>query len=496
MARTTGDVLNLPLVPLPKSVTLLKGSVEVSKLQRITSPSDTREISQGIESWKKGLSGSRTGSLPFQIKLSSKVVQNAEGYRLQIHATGVLIEAAKPAGVFYAFQTLRQIESHGSLPCLDIEDEPRFKWRGAHLDVSRHFYDAEFIKRFIDQLAFLKLNTFHWHLVDGPGWRLPIRKYPRLTSIGAWRKDKRDQPWNWQATELSVNGRKDGDYGGSYSRSQIRDIVKYAKARFVTIVPEIEMPGHSYAALIAYPELSCNPDTIAVEGLHGSDTFCAGKEETFQFFEDVLSEVCEMFPNSPIIHVGGDEVSPTPWSRCPLCQIKLHQLGLSEPKELQPYFMNQIAKFLAKKGKRMMGWDEILDGTLPRDTAVTVWRNAAIATKAIAGGHPVVMCPTSSLYFDTKPQDLSPEKVYAFEPLPSDISALQSDLVWGIESCLWTENVQTPQDVSMHLNQRQSAMAEVAWTPSNRRDWSSFKLRLAGHMEQLNRFASLLPPKK
>jgi hexosaminidase len=386
-----------------------------------------------------------------------------EGYRLKIDRFGVELTAATPNGLFYGFQTLKQLWTTSfGLPCVDIVDKPRFAWRGMHLDVSRHFFDKAFVKRYIDLLAAHKLNVLHWHLVDGPGWRIEIRKYPKLTEIGAWRVDKRNQPWDWRATELCFEGKTDKAYGGCYTQDDIREIVQYAKERFVTIIPEIEMPGHSYAALVAYPELACHPDTIRQDGLRGMDTFCAGNEKTFTFLNDVLDEVAALFPDAPYIHVGGDEVSPAAWQHCPKCQAKMNELGLKKAEDLQPYFMGRIATHLAAKKRQLIGWDEIAAGKLPADAAVMVWRDPAVVRQVVGQGHPVVLAPGSHLYFDQAQRDpkteppnggglVTLEKVYSFEPVPTDLPEAQQKLILGVEACLWTEHVQTPEQAEYML---------------------------------------------
>ena len=509
------EVLSPGLVPAPvsckisanpndrMSIGLLQLGVDSAALKDPAARRFSRIASQ-IEEWLKenrrqpdpALRQGPFGMLVLSLKPQDALALGPEGYRLKIDRTGGSLTATTPAGLFYGFQTLKQLTQDHKCPFVEITDVPRFAWRGMHLDVSRHFYDKAFVKRYIDLLAAHKLNVFHWHLVDGPGWRIEIKKYPKLTEIGAWRIDKRNQPWDWRATELCFDGKTDKAYGGYYTQDDIREIVQYAKERFVTIIPEIEMPGHSYAALVAYPELSCHPDTIRKDGLRGMDTFCAGNEKTVEFLKNVLDEVAALFPDAPYIHVGGDEVSPIAWSNCPKCQAKMQELGLKKAEDLQPYFMGRIAQHLAAKKRKMIGWDEIAAGKLPDDAAVMVWRDTAVVRQVIGQGHPVVLAPGSHLYFDhaqrnpkTEPPNagglVTLEKVYSFEPVLKDLPEAQQKLILGVEACLWTEHVQTPKYAEYMLLPRLGALAEVAWSPTEKRDWANFQKRLPGYLDWL-----------
>jgi hexosaminidase len=426
-----------------------------------------------------------------------------EGYLLDVGANGIVIRAAAPAGLFYGVQTLRQLLAPASagaaasvrarsltVPSVSIEDRPRFAWRGAMLDCSRHFFPKEFVKRWIDILALHKLNTFHWHLTDDQGWRIEIKRYPRLTEVGAWRVDREDKHWN--AREPQKPGEA-ATYGGFYTQDDIREIVAYAAARFVTIVPEIEMPGHAKAALTAYPEFSCTggPFTVPPGGYWPiTDVLCPGRDGTFEFLANVLAEVADLFPG-PFIHVGGDEVDKTEWKRCPKCQARIKAEGLKDEQELQSYFVRRVEKILAAKGKRLVGWDEILEGGLPPRATVMSWRGTEGGIAAAQAGHDVVMSPTSHCYFDYYQGDPSYEplgiggdiplrKVYSFEPVPEVLSEAEAAHILGGQANLWTEYVSNGRHAEYMALPRLAALAEVVWTPEARRSWDDFAARVPG----------------
>ncbi|MCY2924416.1 MAG: beta-N-acetylhexosaminidase, partial [Planctomycetota bacterium] len=371
--------------------------------------------------------------------VGAKAALGEEGYQLTVTPQGVTIRAPAAAGVFYGVQSLRQLlpaEAFGparaggtawALPCGEIEDRPRFPWRGMMLDVSCRFFPVAFIKRWIDLMAMHKMNVFHWHLTDFGGWRLEIKGDPALTEVGAWRAG--DGKGSLDLDSLYFRGRNDpeGVYGGFYSQDEVRDIVAYAASRFVRVVPEIEMPGHSFETLAVHPELRC-----PVEGNERQDAFCAGNEKTFEFLEAVLSETMELFPDT-FIHIGGDEVPKGYWARCPLCQARMKAQGLESPDELQSYFTNRIERFVSGKGRRMIGWDEILEGPLAARAAVMSYRIGVDGGRAAAAGHDVVMTPGTHCYFDyyqstdfaCEPQRmgllLPAQTVYAFEPIPEGL---------------------------------------------------------------------------
>jgi hexosaminidase len=413
--------------------------------------------------------------------------RGVEGYALSVRSDQVIIRALTPAGIFYACQTLLQllpaaIESKTTVQGQDwtirqveIEDQPRFPWRGMHLDVGRHFMPIEFIKTYIDLLSSYKLNIFHWHLTEDQGWRIEIKRHPKLIDIGAWRLE---------------NGER---YGGYYTRTEIQEVVDYARQRFVTIVPEIEMPGHSVAALAAYPELSCTggPFTVATTWGIFKDVYCAGNERTFEFLENVLAEVIEMFPG-PYIHIGGDECPKTRWQACPQCQARIAREGLKNESELQSYFIKRVEQFLRANNRRLIGWDEILEGGLAPEATVMSWRGVKGGIKAARLGHDTVMSPNSYCYFDHY-QSLSKRepkafggylplrKVYSYEPVPLALTAEQAKHILGAQGNVWTEYMPTPEQVEYMLLPRMCALAEVVWSAQHLRYREDFRARLSAH---------------
>ena len=434
------------------------------------------------------------------LELTGEERQPEGFYNLQVSRRKIHISASSAAGIFYGMQTLRQLfppefesgsevkSTAWELPCLFIEDYPRFAWRGMHLDVSRHFFPAEFIKRYIDLIAMHKMNVFHWHLVDDQGWRIEIKKYPRLTGVGAWRVDREDQPWN------ARDPQKPGEvatYGGYYTQAEISDIVKYAGERNVTVVPEIEMPAHVTSALAAYPEYSCTggPFTVPPGGLWPiTDIYCAGKDETFEFLEDILTEVMGLFP-SEYIHIGGDEADKTEWKRCPECQERIRQEGLKDEAELQSYFIRRIEKFLSDNGRKLIGWDEILEGGLAPGAAVMSWRGMSGGIEAATSGHYVVMSPGSHCYFDYYQADPSTEpkaiggyttlkKVYSFDPVPDALAEEDKKYILGAQANLWTEYITDPGHAEYMVLPRMSALAEVLWLPEEKLEWKDFSRRI------------------
>ena len=378
---------------------------------------------------------------------------------------------------------------------MNIVDEPRFKWRGMHLDVGRHFFDVSFIKKYIDYIAMHKMNIFHWHLTEDQGWRVEIESYPKLTEISAYRDESlighyRDEPREY-------DGKK---YGGYYTKDEMKDIVDYAKKRYITVVPEIEMPGHSRAALAAYPELSCTegPHTVAkLWGVH-KEVFCAGKESTFEFLETVLTEVSEIFPGE-YIHIGGDECPKDRWRNHDLDQDRMRKERLSNENELQSYFIKRIEGILNNLGKRLIGWDEILEGGLAPGAIVQSWRGMEGGISAANAGHEVIMSPTSHAYFDyyqSRDIDNEPlaiggylplDKVYQFEPVPEEIDEDKAHLILGGQGNLWTEYISTDEKAEYMALPRMSAMAEVLWSPRHLLNFESFSKRMEWHYLRLDR---------
>jgi hexosaminidase len=401
-----------------------------------------------------------------------------EGYELTVSADSVILRAAQPAGVFYGTQTIRQllpaeIESgkkvltvEWTIPCVQIKDKPRFAWRGSLLDCCRHFMSKDFLKRYIDLLAYHKMNRFHWHLTEDQGWRIEIKKYPRLTEVAAWRGEDK--------------------YGGYYTQQDVRDIVEYAASRYVMVVPEIEMPGHSQAALAAYPELSCTGGPFEVATNWGviKDVYCAGNDRVFEFLQDVLSEVIELFP-APYVHIGGDECPKDRWQKCPRCQARIKAKGLKDEHELQSYFVKRIEKFLLSKNRRLIGWDEILEGGLAPAATVQSWRGISGGIAAATSGHDVIMSPTSHCYLDYSHGRISIEKIYSFEPVPQELTAEQAVHILGGEGNMWTEHA--PQElVDYRVYPRLTALAEVLWSPKEQRSWQDFSQRLDSHYRRLD----------
>ncbi len=406
-----------------------------------------------------------------------------EGYALTVEAARVVVRAPTAGGLFYGVQTIRQLVSPGesaarSIPCVRVVDAPRYRWRGMLLDCCRHFMTKAFVKRYIDLLAYHKMNVLHWHLTEDQGWRIEIKKYPKLTEIGAWR------------------GAGDAKHGGFYSRGDIKEIVAYAASRHVTVVPEIEMPGHALAALASYAELSCTGGPFEVGtrwGVYG-DVYCAGNDKTFAFLEDVLSEVLELFP-SPFIHIGGDECPKDRWKTCPRCQARIEAEGLADEHELQSYFIRRIEKFLNGKGRRLIGWDEILEGGLAPNATVQSWRGLGGAVAAARAGHDVISSPTSHCYLDyaqvrhpTEPTQMgfiNLETVYGFEPMPAELTPEEARHVLGAEGNIWTEHA--PQErVDHQVFPRLCALAEVMWSPAEARDWDDFRTRMNTHYRRLD----------
>ncbi|MCG3149641.1 MAG: Beta-hexosaminidase [Verrucomicrobiae bacterium] len=417
-----------------------------------------------------------------------------EGYELHITPTSVTLHANAPAGFFYGQQTLRQLRAaDGSLPCCRIWDKPRFGWRGLMVDVARHFFTKDEIKHFLDVMAAHKLNVFHWHLVDDQGWRIEIKRYPKLTELAAWR----NSIGFGLDPGASRNYRADGRYGGFYTQAEIREIVAHAASQHITIVPEIEMPGHSSAALTAHGELTCsgNPCTTNQDGgiFHG--IFCAGKEAPFEFLQNILTEVIELFPGQ-YIHIGGDEVPKDNWKKCPHCQQRMRNEGLQNEEELQSYFIRRVEKFINAQGRRLIGWDEILEGGLAPNATVMSWRGVAGGIAAATAGHDVVMTPFTHCYFDFyqgkvgQPKAIGGyiplEKVYEFEPVVPEIPAEKTHHVLGGGANLWTEYMPNYGHLQYMTYPRACALAEVLWSPKESRDFAGFQTRLARHTKLLD----------
>ena len=429
----------------------------------------------------------------------SGTVPGDEAYLLDVMDGYIQITASKPAGFFYGIQTLRQllpveIESKKQvtdinwwIPNINISDNPRFKWRGFLQDVSRHFLPKEYIMELIDYLSYHKINTLHLHLTDDQGWRIEIKKYPKLTEVGAWRVDHNDK--HWMERPEQKEGEK-ATYGGFYTQEDIKEIVAFGQSRQVTILPEIEMPAHSRAAMASYPEFSCTggPFTVASGGSAPiTDIFCAGNDAAFTFQEDVLTEVMELFP-SEYIHIGGDEAAKAEWGKCPKCKKRVHTEGLENVDELQSYFIKRIEKFLISKGRKLIGWDEILKGGLAPEATVMSWRGIKGGIEAAEQGHDVIMTPMSDTYVNMYQgqKDMEPyawggylplSRIYAFDPQKS-MSEKAAKHVLGGQACLWSEYV-TEKEMAMYMTfPRLAALAETLWTPKELKDWPDFSRRV------------------
>ena len=426
-----------------------------------------------------------------------------EGYELAVNSERIEIRAVKAEGLFRGVQTLRQllppeVESPElasgtawEVPAVRITDKPRFQWRGLMLDVGRHFFPLTSTKRLIDLLALHRMNVLHFHLTEDQGWRIEIKKHSRLTSVSS---NRRESP--------KVGNRHEGDgkpYGGFYTQDEIREIVAYAVSRYITVVPEIELPGHSQAVLAAYPELGCTggPYEVATRwGVH-KDVYCAGKEETFEFLQDVFDEVLDLFP-SEYIHIGGDECPKDRWKECEFCQARIESEGLADEHELQSYFIARMEKYLNARGRQIIGWDEILEGGLAPNAAVMSWRGVEGGIKAANAGHNVVMSPTSHCYFDycqSEDKENEPEaiggllpleQVYSLDPVPGELPADKHSYIIGVQGNVWTEYIRTPEEVDYMTFPRACALAEVAWTPPELRDWDDFRDRLDGMLRRLD----------
>ncbi len=411
----------------------------------------------------------------------------AEGYTLTVTASGAVISASDEAGAFYGFQTLRQLlpvpafaaaRQEGvrwRAPAVTVRDAPRFSWRGLMLDCSRTFQSPEYLRKTMDRMAVYKLNVLHLHLTDDQGWRIEIRKYPELTRKGARFAAKYGEPEENQ---------------GFYTREEMRALIAYARARQITIVPEIEMPGHSMAALACYPHLSCRERQQEIYPFGkgptlSADSFCAGKEVVFAFFADVLAEVAELFP-SEFIHVGGDEVLKDAWKACPECQARIKAEGLKDEKELQSYFIRRAEKIVRGHGKRLIGWDEILEGGLAPNATVMSWRGIRGGVAAARAGHDVVMSPHSHCYFDYAYTSIDTERVYAYEPVPEELTAAEARHILGVQANFWSHLARTPERVDAQLFPRLLALAEVAWSPEAGRAYPRFRNGLAPQLERLS----------
>ena len=439
------------------------------------------------------------------IVISSDASLPPEGYRLVVSPDGVRIQAADAAALFYAFQSIRQLlppeveherihpDVDWSLPAVEILDHPRFSYRGLMLDVSRHFFEVEFVKRFIDLMSRYKFNRFHWHLTDDQGWRIELSAYPRLTEVGAWRRE------TMIGNNLKTYGGDGIPHGGFYTQDEIREILDYAAERYVSVIPEIEMPGHSTAALAAYPEYGCHPGPYEVPVSWGiKKDIYSPSDATFSFLEDVLAEAMQLFP-SEYIHIGADEVPKDQWEASSLAQEVMAREGLADENELQSWFIRRIETFLNANGRRLIGWDEILEGGLAPNATVMSWRGMGGGVEAARQGHDVIMTPKDCVYFDYYQSDSASEPVagrfghpipldtvYAFEPIPDELSEREARHIIGAQGNVWTEFISTPEHAEYMTYPRALALSEIVWSPKARRSLEGFSRRLNTNIAHLD----------
>lgn len=488
----------LSVIPVPLSADLQKGAFQLNDQTKLWIDAPQED--------KTRLADYIAGS-PFQLDAAlEEVVDNvvilqqvdrlpditsSEGYVLEVTPKQVKIRAASGAGLFYGVQTfLQMVNEKKELPVGTVTDEPRFAYRGMMLDVSRHFFDVNFVKKQIDAFAYYKLNRLHLHLTDAAGWRIEIDKYPRLTEFAAWREFPTWKEWWNNGRQYSEEGSKNA-YGGYYTKEDIRELVAYAESRYITIIPEIEMPAHSEEVLTAYPELSCTHEP------YKQADFCVGNEKTFEFLENVLTEVMELFP-SEYIHIGGDEAGKASWPTCKLCQARMKKEGLKDVNELQSYLIHRIEVFLNGHNRKLLGWDEILEGGLAPNATVMSWRGTEGGMKAVESGHKAIMTPGEFCYFDSYQDapDSQPEaiggylplsKVYSFNPVPDTLSAEKVGLVYGVQANLFTEYIPTPEHAEMMIYPRVLALAEVAWSAPSKKNYEDFHVRALKAVEELKK---------
>lgn len=489
---------NYNVVPLPKSVVMVKGQpFNLTSATTIVYEGTNPEMKRNarfLSEYIQQSTGIKTTLLDKRDKKAAAIVlvinpkvQGDEAYRLTVNNKQVTIAASTPAGVFYGIQTLRKslpVQTNGAditLPAVDIADAPRFGYRGMMLDCGRHFFPVSFVKKFIDILAMHNMNVFHWHLTEDQGWRLEIKSHPELTAKSSMRS----------GTVIGHNATVDDSipHGGFYTQQEARDIVEYARQRHITVIPEIDMPGHTLAALAAYPELGCMGGPYEVGHRWGvyKDVLCLGKESTYKFVQDVIDEVVDIFP-AKYFHIGGDESPTVMWEKCPNCLQKAKDEN-TDIKHLQQYFTNRIEKYLNSKGKSIIGWDEILEGKINQSATIMSWRGVEPGLKAAKQGHDVIMTPSSHVYFDhyqakeTKHEPdaiggCSPvEKVYSYEPLPETLDAEAKNRIKGVQANLWTEYIPFTTQAEYMVLPRMAALAEVQWTPAGQKNFDNFSKR-------------------
>ena len=490
----------LNLIPYPQKMEFQKGEFiipEILLLHPNLPHEETEYFKKRLSSSLKFKNTKKGNSqlIYFQLAKSDNKNRNSDFYSLKISSDKIVIESYTNQGYFLAIQTLLQLfetQKNGRLPALNIEDQPKFAWRGMHLDVCRHFFTVEEVKQYIDYLAIYKLNTFHWHLTDDQGWRIEIKKYPKLTQIGSKRKESMIGAY----VDNTFDGKPYGPY--FYTQDQIKEVVNYAQDRHITIVPEIEMPGHALAALSAYPELACTKGPFEPATKWGvfDDVFCP-KEETFTFLENVLDEVMTLFP-SQYIHIGGDECPKTRWKECAHCQGLIKKNNLKDEHGLQSYFIHKIEKYVNSKGRKIIGWDEILEGGLAPNAAVMSWTGINGGTEAAKSKHFAVMTPGSYCYFDHYQGDPATEpnafggftpldKVYSYNPIPSELNNEQSKYILGVQANLWTEYILDFKQVQYMIFPRLFALSEVGWGTSDPENYKEFENRVINQFKVLDK---------
>ncbi len=504
--KHSADEVEYNIIPKPASLTRGVSPISWEKdVVLVASAEDEKNAAsflqdflrtKNIQATISSTSSAETKPITFQI--AKEKFSSSEAYKLSINNEGVTISAGSGAGLFYGVQTLFQLITIGEtgfrLPTVEINDSPRFSWRGLHLDVGRHFFPVSFIKKYIDLMSHYKLNTFHWHLTEDQGWRIEIKKYPKLQEISAYRKET-------VIGHASTRTRNDGTarydgvrHGGYYTQEEIREVVSYASARYITVLPEIEMPGHALAALAAYPYLGCTGGPYEVATTWGvfDDVFCAGKETTFQFLQDVLDEVIPLFPGK-YVHIGGDECPKSKWKKCAHCQQRMKTEKIKDEHGLQSYFIQRMEKYINAKGKSIIGWDEILEGGLAPNAAVMSWRGEEGGIAAAKQNHDVIMTPAKWVYLDyyqdTTQQDeplaiggfVPVSKVYSYDPVPSQLTPEQAKHVLGTQANVWTEYMTSGDKVEYMVYPRAIALAEVAWSPKENRSYNDFIKRLVAN---------------
>ncbi len=491
------------IIPVPNEQVINEGVFLLNNDTKLIFDEELKEVANFSKNYfesgsKIKLNSGSKNSINFKIDSS---ISNEEGYQLKVTPQEILISAKNSKGAFYGFQSLRQLLPEGfekstekefAIQCLEIKDAPQFGYRGMHLDVGRHFFSVDFIKKYIDLMSMLKMNTFHWHLTEDQGWRIEIKKYPKLQEIAAFRNETLIGHYNDQPQKY--DGKK---YGGFYTQEEIKDVVKYASERQIDVIPEIELPGHAQAAIAAYPELGCSGKQVEVATKWGvfNEIYCP-KENTFQFLEDVIDEVITLFPGK-YIHIGGDEAPKTNWKKCAHCQALIKKEGLKDEHELQSYFITRMEKYINSKGKQIIGWDEILEGGLAPNATVMSWRGINGAVEAAKQKHDVILTPNSHCYFDhyqsTNENEplaiggfLPLEKVYGFNPIPEELTKEESKYVLGAQGNIWTEYMKTSQQVEYMAFPRMIALSEVVWSKSDNKNYDNFIERLESFNERLD----------